>query len=176
MVRAENSYMPKQVELGEMLRTTLGQVLMQKRDYDAALNGESSFKLVPNSRYIMGFRLPDWQRDLCWNQDQMISFMQSLWRGIPVGTYTYNENLDDPKLDFLLIDGQQRMFAISEYLSDEFPVYGFYYSDLPAVDKRRFSLLHFPCYLTKSSDETYLREYYNLMNFGGVAHKRGQEA
>jgi hypothetical protein len=35
---------------------------------------------------------------------------------------------------------------------------------------------HFHCYLTDSTDEDYLRSYYNLMNFGGIAHKPGEEA
>lgn len=70
-------------------------------------------------RTVMGFVLPSWQRGLVWTEAQKIAFIESAWRGVPIGTYTYNEAPIGSPLDYLLIDGQQRMNAIQEYIEGE---------------------------------------------------------
>ena len=130
-----------------------------------------------NYRKVMGFFLPPWQRGLVWTLDQKVRFMESLWSGLSVGTFTFNrsENFAS-RFDNLLIDGQQRMNALQCYLQDEFPVYGYRYSEVTEVDRRFFEFsTHFHCYITKSDDEAYLRDYYNRMDFGGTPHKEGEQ-
>ena len=108
----------------------------------------------------------------------MIRLLESAWRGLNIGTYTINQspNYDGP-LDNLLIDGQQRLYALQCYFEDRFPVYGYRWSEVTEVDRRGFLMgRHFSSYITKTEDEQYLRDYYNLMNFGGVAHDEGQRA
>jgi hypothetical protein len=41
---------------------------------------------------------------------------------------------------------------------------------------RSFESRHFHCFITKSTNEKYLREYYDMMNFGGTAHEESQRA
>jgi hypothetical protein len=159
--------MPNPYQLGQYAQTIVGHAdsFREKDDY-------AHFP----ERKVMGFRLPSWQRHLVWSDDQMIRFIESLWLGIPVGSYSYVQN-DDPATDGLLIDGQQRMYAIERYLQDAFPVFGVKWSEVTRADYRGFMYSrNFPCYIVKSSDETFLREYYNLMNFSGVAHTADQMA
>lgn len=118
------------------------------------------------------FKLPDFQRTLVWTLEQKIKLIESLWVGIPIGTYTVNESNNDI-FDRLLIDGQQRINAIKEYVNNEFMVYGLFYSE---VNDKKFTNSQFPCYVTQSDDIEYLKNYYNLMNFGGTAHNEGQRA
>lgn len=128
-------------------------------------------------RTIMGYVIPDWQRDLVWTEAQMISFMESAWKGIPIGTYSYNRGEFGTKYDNLLIDGQQRMYALQCYLEDKFPVLGYRWSEVTPLDQRMFKTgVHFGCYVTETNDEEFLRNYYNLMNFGGTAHNEGEQA
>jgi len=160
--------MPEPVRLGEILQTTVGHAMhMRGRDDDYGTG----------NRRVMGFQLPTWQRPLVWTEAQMVRFMESVWLGLPIGTYSYNQVIGHPALDGLLIDGQQRMFAIQKYLDDAFPVFGWRWSEVTKPDRRRLEMsTSFPCYITKSTDENYLRSYYDMMNFGGVAHTEDQRA
>ncbi|WP_338811202.1 DUF262 domain-containing protein (plasmid) [Agrobacterium leguminum] len=83
-----------------------------------------------------GFGLPEWQRGLVWTKRQKISFIESAWRGVPLGTYSFNRAPLGSPLDDLLIDGQQRMNAIECYLRDEFAVFGWRWSEVTEVDQR----------------------------------------
>ena len=125
--------------------------------------------------YILGFKIPDFQRSLVWSQEQKIKLIESLWIGIPIGTYTVNEFYDS-EYDLIIIDGQQRLNAIESYIYDDFKIYNMLYSELPIIDKRRFNNSLFPQYVTNSDDIEYLKNYYNLMNFGGTAHKESERA
>lgn len=127
-------------------------------------------------RTVMGFNLPPWQRPDVWTPQQKLSFIESAWLGIPIGTYTYNDWEAGSPVDNLLIDGQQRLRAIQEYLAGAFSVFGAYFADLSTRDQRRFEGTKFACYRCETEDEAYLRTYYDLTNFGGTPHEPHQRA
>ena len=162
--------MPDKIQLGEFMSSTCATPIYNWRD-----------KHTPNNhgyREVMGYFLPSWQRPLVWTSEQKIKLIESLWLGLNIGTFTFNRSKEHGgPLDNLLIDGQQRMWALQCYLSDEFHVFGYKWSEITDADKRGFEFSrHFHCYITKSDDEKYLREYYNMMNFGSVAHTEDQRA
>ena len=163
--------MPDRIDLGQNMAATVGH----------AIKMYSSFRANPGKygtdRSVMGFRLPKWQRGIVWDEERQIKFVESLWLGIPVGTYTYNiaygsnEGEVHP-LSNLLVDGQQRMMSLQRYLDDEIEVFGARYSQLTLEDAHRLEDgRSFPCYRVETEDDGYLRGYYDLMNFGGIAHK-----
>jgi hypothetical protein len=167
MNEMDERLMPPAANLGKHADTTMGHVVHIRRCGEFAPMGR---------RTVMGFILPSWQRPLVWTEQQQVRFLESAWRGLNLGTYTYNMT-NDPATDGLLIDGQQRMYAIEQYLADAFPVFGYRWSELSEPDTRRFDMsIKFCCYITETTDEDYLREYYDLMNFGGVAHTEDQRA
>lgn len=128
-------------------------------------------------RVVMGYFLPTWQRPLVWTEEQKVRLIESAWKGLSIGTYTYNRARLGSPYDNLLIDGQQRLHAIECYLNDEFPVFGYRWSEVTKVDRRVWEMtIHFRSYITETENETYLRDYYNLMNFGGTAHKETERA
>lgn len=43
------------------------------------------------SRFVGGFPIPDWQRELCWDQEQEIKLIESIWLGLDIGCYTVND-------------------------------------------------------------------------------------
>jgi hypothetical protein len=165
--------MPDPVRLGSAQATTMAQCMGQRREFS-----ENRYD-VPrrDARVVMGFYLPTWQRGLVWRRAQQVAFIESAWRGAPLGTYSYNiASLGSP-YDNLLIDGQQRMHAIECYLNDDFPVLGWRWSEVTEVDRRVWGMTTiFSSYRVETEDEAYLRSYYNLMNFGGVAHKEHERA
>lgn len=163
--------MPDRLNFGSAFAGCMGEHMLHRKTW-----AESS----PNKfdyRVVMGYFLPSWQRDLVWTEAQKISFIESAWLGINLGTYTFNRAGIGSPLDNLLIDGQQRMNAIECYLNDEFKVFGYLWSETTQIDKRIWKMsVHFHAFITESEDEVYLRNYYNLMNFGGVAHKESDRA
>lgn len=168
---SEASVMPSRIDLGRHLSSTMAHCMGQYRQWR-----EGKIDLATD-RAVMGFALPSWQRGLVWSRQQKVAFIESAWRGVPLGTYTYNEAPIGSPLDYLLIDGQQRMSAIQAYIEDEFAVFGYRWSELPKIDGRRWSMTTlFSSYVTHTEDEEYLRGYYNLMNFGGTAHKESERA
>lgn len=163
--------MPSKVELGRPLSTTMAAPMLRHRNWRAEA-GEAV-----DGRYVMGFRLPAWQRGLVWSTRQKVSFIESAWRGISLGTYSYNDAPLGSPFDNLLIDGQQRMNAIECYLGDEFAVLGWHWSEVTEVDRRVWEMSTvFGCYVTETEDERYLREYYDLLNFGGTPHRSDERA
>lgn len=160
--------MPERLELGSHFSSCIGESMLHKEADDE-----------PNPfgfRKVMGYFLPEWQRGIVWSESQNIKLIESLWLGVSIGTYTFNRKWGS-KYDNLLIDGQQRLNAIESYLSDDFKVFGYNYSEITKYDKRRFRhSCHFHSYITESDDEQYLRNYYNMMNFGGTAHTESQRA
>lgn len=165
--------MPPRVDLGRPSATTMGHPMNNRRNALAQPNEFNPHGL----RTIMGYNLPIWQRGLVWTQAQKIAFIESAWRGIPLGTFTYNEADIGSPLDNLLIDGQQRLHAVEEYLDDKFPVFGWKWSELTDADRRGWTLtLVFASYKTTTEDEEFLKSYYDLMNFGGTAHKETERA
>jgi len=164
--------MPRHVDLGQPLATTMASPLSNYANWIA-----DGRKNPHGLRVVMGYYLPTWQRGAVWTEAQQIAFMESAWRGIPLGTYTYNLIHDLGPLDLLLIDGQQRMTAIERYITDQFPVLGWRWSEVTEVDRRVFDMSTlFPCFRYHSTDEAYLRSYYDLMNFGGTAHEPHERA
>lgn len=163
--------MPRQLDLGQSASTTMAHAMGQYRYWR---EGEVE---AHGRRTVMGFVLPDWQRGLVWTKAQKVSFIESAWLGIPIGTYSYNQTEINSPYDHLLIDGQQRMSAIQDYIEDEFAVFGCRYSELEKPDERRWAMMvSFPCYIANSQDEGWLKNYYNLTNFGGTSHKESERA
>jgi len=163
--------MPEPMNLGQHMSSVVGQSIFEREKWVEA----GAPQLSP--RMVMGYRLPSWQRPFVWTEAQKIKLIESIWLGLNIGTYTFNRTRGEHEYDNLLIDGQQRMKAIEEYLTDGFKVFGYFWSETTPVDKRGFSnSRHFHCYITSSTDDAYLRSYYNMMNFGGTAHEEGQRA
>lgn len=164
---SSNTLMPRKLDLGHHMASTIGQAIYQRKyGYEGPWDGRS----------VMGYRLPEWQRPFVWTREQCVKLVESVWLGIDIGTYTFNRHHGRAEIDDLLIDGQQRMKAIEMYLDNAFPVFGYRWNEITAVDQRAFSNRHFHCYITESSDEKYLRDYYNMMNFSGTAHKESERA
>jgi hypothetical protein len=175
--------MPRGFSMGHEYATMLGGAIGNWKAYRAAEANdpvELDYMNPLRLRTIMGYVIPDWQRPLVWSQTQMIRFVESLWMGTPVGTYTINI---DPTYGNgnlctrnILVDGQQRMWALQQYLENAFPVFDLYYRDLNLVERRSFEMIKWSSFETDSQDEAYIRDYYNRMNFGGTAHTEDQRA
>lgn len=165
--------MPPALRLGQRFSMPIGELIRHWRE-------ELTTNEIENqgSRSVMGLKLPTWQRPIVWDEERQVRFVESVWLGLDLGTYSLNM-IARPGAEFdkLLIDGQQRIFSLQRYFSDEFPIFGYRWSEVTEIDRREMEMSRiFARYETRSEDEQYLRDYYNRMNFGGVAHTEDQRA
>jgi hypothetical protein len=133
------------------------------------------------TEWLLGHRMPPFQRPALWTLEQQVRFLTSCWSGIHLGTYVVNrvDNWRDnflPHVDNWLIDGQQRLRAIKAYLEDEFSVYGYRWSELTKIEQRHFDNIPFACSMVHETSESNLRMLYDLLNFGGTPHTEDQRA
>lgn len=175
--------MPKPLINASTYNGTISAILLRFREFT-----EAERDLYPwATRFVMGYPLPDWQRDLVWSQEQKIRLIESVWKGVGIGSFILNDiaEYDDngcfKKFSDLVLDGQQRLAAIEGYVTNEFPVLDFegkprYWEELPRVERRRFSNSTFPHLVIKSWDETFLKTVYDLHAFGGTPHKPNERA
>lgn len=136
-----------------------------------------------NSRFVMGYPVSrTWQRGLVWSDEQCIRFIQSVYAGVYLGLYVYNDSMHAaPHLDGLLVDGQQRLSAIERYLAGELAVpapdgNAYRWTELTDEEKAHFHRIPFGFQIVQIHDEAKLTELYNLMNFGGTPHTPEQRA
>lgn len=152
-------------------------------------NPESVTEFHEPSEWLLGYAIPPFQRAVVWDEERMVRFVESAILGMNLGTWTYNSTMNlGPhrkdasgkevwECDLWLIDGQQRLTALDRYWSDAFPVFGSYWSEVSERDQRRLLMsTHFPAFETQMKDEAQLRDLYDRMNFGGIAHSEDQRA
>ncbi len=129
------------------------------------------------SRIVMGLPLPAWQRPFEWDIVQQERFIQSLYTDRYHGVYVVNatdyvDNSGAPrKFSSALLDGQQRITTVENYLNDAFKVFGVYWSQLTKKDQRRFLKTDFHCIEVDIWDESELRQLSDDLAFSGTAHK-----
>lgn len=152
--------MPDQWFQGEALSTPL---MTFFQDHDVIV-GKGERKLGGS------FVLPPFQRPAVWTLDQKVKLVESLWDGLPIASFVLNRsNLGQPG-DNWLIDGQQRWSAIFDYINDAFPIYGYHYSEITVIDRRRFEMITFPCIRLHLTDIAVLKKIYDRLAYGGTPH------
>jgi hypothetical protein len=126
--------------------------------------------LAPGERRVGWLILPDFQRPPVWTAAQRARFIESAWMGLPIGVFVWNDAPDTPYHQWLL-DGQQRVTAVIDYMADAFPVFGYRFSELTVVDHRKWDMMiGFPCLKTSLTDRSALREVYDRLAYGGTPH------
>jgi len=129
--------------------------------------------LEDGERRLGRYILPPFQRPAVWTRGQQVRFIESLWAGLPVGAYVFNQRPDHQPTSpsGWLLDGQQRLTAVIAYVNDEFPVLDFTWSELPEADRRGFGFKPFIAYRTNTSDIAECMEVYDRLAYGGTAHE-----
>jgi hypothetical protein len=132
---------------------------------------KAMLKPEPGQRVLGSFILPDFQRPPVWTAAQKVRFIESVWNKLPIGAYIVNEAIGS-RYDRWLLDGQQRVTAIIEYVNDGFPVFGYLYSELTKGDHTQFEFTGtFTRMSTELTDEAQLREIYDRLAYGGTPHE-----
>ncbi len=152
--------------------------LMDRKNHERDRN---YFPSNDPTEWLLGYRMPPFQRQAVWTKPQKIRFIESAWLGFHLGTYVVNRldiwvNNHPHPFDLWLIDGQQRLRALKSYLENEIKVFDFWWSDLNVVEQRVFDSVMFAQSIVVETDEEKLRVMYDRLNFGGTPHKKSQRA
>lgn len=138
---------------------------------------------MPAERRLLNLVLPPWQRPEVWSITKKVQFIEGLFLGFGTGIYVQNgldfdESGNNLPMAGWLLDGQQRIASIRDFLNGDLVVFGdVTFPGLPRPDQLRFLRRPFPCFeLEYSGDENHLKELYDRLNFGGVPHTEAQRA
>lgn len=182
-VKSEYQYnfeMPERSEMGRSRETTIFSLWDSFDNFEKnKVENMYDFK----ERSACGYPIPEIQRKSVWTTEQSIKFIESAWKGLPLGTYTIHSTdwNDDGRGGVVakefsgwLLDGQQRLTAIERYWNNEFPVLGAYWTELSLKHKRHFKSIKFTSYETPLWDFDKINELYYLLSYGGTAHDESQ--
>lgn len=133
-------------------------------------HSEYTRPLIPGERCLGAFIVPPFQRPMVWTGAQKVRLVESIYMGLPIGSLVYNQTPLAGPCDRWLLDGQQRVTAIIEYLEGGFEVSGWRYPDLPERERRHFDRMGVAVIETRISDEASCRDIYNRLAYGGTAH------
>lgn len=91
-----------------------------------------------HAAYHSGFKLdPDYQRELCWEPDDKLAYIESIMEGRDIGKFVV-VSLGHNNPCYELLDGKQRFSAIKEFYEDRFPYKGRLFSELCTKDRYTF--------------------------------------
>jgi Protein of unknown function DUF262 len=128
--------------------------------------------------------IPDYQRDMIWEDSRQSKFIESLLLGLPI-PYIFVADLrpkqEDEEEDLArleIVDGTQRIRTLDRFLSNELKLCGleklkqlnnFKFSDLPLARQRRFNRATIRMIvLTEKADEETRRDMFERINTGSV--------
>jgi len=160
---------PSRVRMPSAGNWTLGGLLMRSRVH------MKEEKLEHPGEYLLGYRLPGWQRPAVWTQQQQERFIDSWYCGMDIGRFVVTQAEGEAfwgPLDNLLIDGQQRLRTIDAYLSGRLTYRGLRWDELTDIEQRSFARTPIPMVVISPDevDEQFLREIYVRLNYGGTPH------
>ncbi|VEP16912.1 conserved hypothetical protein [Hyella patelloides LEGE 07179] len=123
--------------------------------------------------------IPDYQREMRWDEDRQSKFIESVLLGLPIAyilVADVSESEDLARLE--IIDGTQRIRTLARFLNNELKLNnlekldslnGFTFKDLPLSRQRRFQRTTIRMIqLTEKADEEVRRDLFERINTGSV--------
>lgn len=125
--------------------------------------------------------VPDYQRDLVWDDKRQSKFIESLLIGLPI-PYLFVADVGNENEELAgrleIVDGTQRIRTLARFIGDELvlsdldklpALNGFRFSDLPPSRQRRFGRITLRMIeITEKADEETRRDMFDRINTGPV--------
>lgn len=118
---------------------------------------------------------PDFQRGHVWTEDQQVAWLEFFLAGGKTGRVIYLNNPSWGRSvskkaynDFVIVDGKQRLNAISRYLNNEIKVYGSYANEY--TDNPRGILVNLRLNVNSLKTRKEVLKWYLQFNAGGTPH------
>jgi hypothetical protein len=119
------------------------------------------------------YEIPDWQREEVWNATKKQELIDSILRNWKLPKF-YFLKVDDEPEEFEVVDGQQRLVAIFEFLDNTLPLsaqsaerFGAeYYRDLPQAVSDGFDDFEIEYDEISDADESEIKEFFQRLQQG----------
>ena len=179
--------MYKKREITDQLRDAAEEEIREKRkpvDYNTI---EYPIEILVQ-KFLEGIKddtnelfIPDYQREMAWDDETQSKFIESLLLGLPipyifVADVSGEEDTNDSRLE--IIDGTQRIRTLKRFLNNELELNHlnklsklneFTFADLPLSRQRRFKRTTIRMIqLTEEADEEVRRDLFERINTGSV--------
>lgn len=132
--------------------------------------------IMIGNEYDDSLIIPEYQRDLVWSLEQKQDLILSILHGNPIGEFLFKKDKarsgSEVEIHWTIIDGQQRLNAIKEFIECKFSLpNGQIFDDLKYWDAREF-LTGYSIRALSLQDITLKDELdiYYSRNFGGTRH------
>lgn len=123
--------------------------------------------------------IPDYQREMTWDEDRQSKFIESVLLGLPIPYIFVADIAESEDLARLeIIDGTQRIRTLARFIRNKLRLHGlqkldrlngFIFGDLPLSRKRRFQRTTIRMIqLTEDADEETRRDLFERINTGSV--------
>ena len=146
-----------------------------------SVSAEFSFVLQMLQRYESECGLdldPEFQRGYVWTEDQKTSYVEFILKGgnsgrdilfnCPFFLSANDYDKEDPLLNrMVIVDGKQRLSAVTAFLRDELKVFGHYRSEFAGTLRTKHRLNFHVNELSKRED---ILRWYLELNTGGTVH------
>lgn len=121
--------------------------------------------------------IPDYQREMAWDEDRQSKLIESLILGLPIPYIFVADISEDEDLSRLeIIDGTQRIITVTKFINNDLKLKnlknltslnGFTFKDLTLPRQRRFQRTTMRMIvLTKEADEEVKRDIFERINSG----------
>jgi hypothetical protein len=127
--------------------------------------------LVEGERVLGKFIIPPFQRKLVWNQKQKEELIESIYMGLPIGSIVFNQTTLDNPCDHWLLDGQQRVTTILNWMNGKLKVRGYLYPELPKIEQDHFKRMTVSLIETNIPEQSQCKLIYNKLIYGGTPHE-----
>ncbi|MCF2145655.1 DUF262 domain-containing protein [Desmonostoc muscorum LEGE 12446] len=123
--------------------------------------------------------IPDYQREMAWDEDRQSKFIESVMLGLPIPSiFVADISGSDDLARLEIIDGTQRIRTLANFINNDLKLQnlkkleslnGFTFRDLPLPRQRRFNRTTMRMIqLTEEADEEIRRDLFERINSGSV--------
>lgn len=114
---------------------------------------------------------PEYQRELVWELADKVALIDSIFRNIEIGKFAFIDRghdkwMNDGKM-FEILDGKQRLNALTEFYEDKFQYKGKFFSDLCSQDKWHFMEYNVSVADTEPLTDVQRYKYFLRLNTSG---------
>ncbi len=81
---------------------------------------------------------PNYQRSYVWSDADRERLLDSVFRGLTIGEFIFISDRDEDDYRYEILDGQQRLTALIDFVLNKFTYKGFYYNELSVADQDHF--------------------------------------
>ena len=81
---------------------------------------------------------PVYQRGNVWGIEDKVALIDSIFNNVDIGKFVFRHNNPLSEMAYEVIDGRQRLTALTEYYENRYPYKGYYYNNLSAKDRLTF--------------------------------------